>query len=734
MPRMTQPGSSTWATIFDGPAITPLNSETRVSRRSDRKNDKGTKKTFRADIQGLRAVAVLAVLLNHLTTKLPGGFVGVDIFFVISGYLITGLLVNESVRDGRISWLGFYKRRARRILPAALTVLLACLIAAHLVFKGARIRQSASDILWALGFSANVHMSRIGTDYFQANRAPSIVQHFWSLAVEEQFYIVWPVVILLVLSVLTRGLAQRGRLGALLLVVSAATVVSFVYAVQQTNSAPTQAYFSTFTRAWELGAGATLAVGLAFSDRLAHLFGRASGPVAFLGLAGIIISLFAVKSSPGFPAPWAALPVLATVLVLLAGAHGPGGVWTWLLTNRVAVYIGLVSYSLYLWHWPVIVVSEALVPRSAHVFYPMTLAAIVALTVFSYHYIESPFHKSPVQAERAEVANPRRSRAFLAVACAAVIAFASYAWKPEPVQPNFDVAASPTAASSTIDTTIAAPSPTLASEISAALAATSWPSVHPALDSASLLNELNGQNGTCINPPNLTDLTTCTFGPAGAAKRAVVVGDSISTSWLPAVEGALLPHGYAIRGMAMSNCPFNESKIRFAATPSESDRCNATHAQVEQLITQFRPTLLIVSDTIAGLGRLADKKSGTAGAAEWSAGLAVAIRHASIPGTRTVVLSPPPPGMDVTQCDTAGSTPANCVRTIPADWYAKKQADLAGATAAAATYVDDSLWFCSTSGYCPVFAAGLPMRSDTQHISNAWAQHVAPEVAKVLKP
>ena len=142
-----------------------------------------TRNAFRADVEGLRAVAVVLVILGHLVTWPAGGFIGVDVFFVVSGFLITGLLLDETDRKGRLSFRGFYARRARRILPAALVVLGAVVVAAHLVFRGLRVSQTVTDAKWALGFSANIHFSRIGTDYFAANRAPSLVQHFWSLAV-----------------------------------------------------------------------------------------------------------------------------------------------------------------------------------------------------------------------------------------------------------------------------------------------------------------------------------------------------------------------------------------------------------------------------------------------------------------------------------------------------------------------------------------------------------------------
>lgn len=211
---------------------------------------------FRPEIEGLRAVAVLLVVANHLGWA-TGGFVGVDVFFVISGFLITGLLLSEAGRTGRISFVGFYRRRARRILPAALLTLIGTNLAAHAIFLAVRAHQTAVDSWWALGFLANVHFAANGTDYFRAELPPSLVQHFWSLSVEEQFYVVWPVVIAAVLLVSRRIRAGRAVVrpavfGALAVIV----IGSFVWALHETGSAPTRAYFDTGARAWELGAGA----------------------------------------------------------------------------------------------------------------------------------------------------------------------------------------------------------------------------------------------------------------------------------------------------------------------------------------------------------------------------------------------------------------------------------------------------------------------------------------------
>ncbi|WP_141014897.1 acyltransferase family protein [Nocardioides sambongensis] len=230
----------------------------------------------RLDIQGLRAIAVLTVVADHAGVgPLSGGFVGVDVFFVLSGFLITSLLVREADRSGRISLLGFYARRARRILPAATLVLVATLAFAAATLSYLRVERIATDVGWSAVFLANVHFSRLGTDYFAEGLPPSPVQHYWSLAVEEQFYLVWPPLLMLVLWLTGRraaeraGAGERRRIeGPVAIVVAVLGVASFAWSVHLLGDNQTAAYFSSLGRAWELAVGALLAVLAARLERM----------------------------------------------------------------------------------------------------------------------------------------------------------------------------------------------------------------------------------------------------------------------------------------------------------------------------------------------------------------------------------------------------------------------------------------------------------------------------------
>lgn len=367
--------------------------ETGTWVRRSASNIKQPGKTFRPDLEGMRAVAVLAVLLDHLFGWPSGGFVGVDIFFVLSGFFITGLLLRERQETGTVSFRKFYVRRVRRIIPAALLVLAVTIVVGYIVFPAVRAKETFVDGLWSSIFLANWHFERVGTDYFQKGLPPSPLQHYWSLSIEEQFYFVWPVLLLIVFWT-TRKAYRQGRTSvrhiALASTMTAICGLSFIWAVIQSTNAPTSAYFSTFTRVWELGVGAIVAI---TGPLLAKIPNGVIRPIlSYTGLAGVVASLFLISSDTQFPGPGAALPVLSTALVV-AAFHGSDVRASSPLTNPVAQYFGKVSYSLYLWHWPVIVLLAAVISESLTYYIVATVLA-VGLSHVSYTYYENPIRMS----------------------------------------------------------------------------------------------------------------------------------------------------------------------------------------------------------------------------------------------------------------------------------------------------------------------------------------------------
>ncbi|MBX7435506.1 acyltransferase [Mycobacterium sp. Y57] len=340
----------------------------------------------------MRAVAVLAVFGNHLFNWPSGGFVGVDVFFVLSGFFITGLLIRERTTTGKLSFRYFYVRRVRRILPSAVLVLVATVVGSYLLFPAIRARETLVDALYAAIFVSNFRFEEIGADYFQRDQPPSPLQHYWSLSIEEQFYFVWPFLLVLIFA-LTRGLRRKGnawtRQWALFSAMAVVVAASFVRAMLLSADEPNAAYFSTSTRVWELGVGALAAIA---GPWLARMPSAVRPGLAYLGLAGVLGSLFLIDSTVQFPAPWAALPVLSTALVV-ASFHGAEVRGMFPLTNPVARFFGDTSYTLYLWHWPVIILLLTVIPKSP-LFYGVSLALALGLTTVTYYFYENPIRKS----------------------------------------------------------------------------------------------------------------------------------------------------------------------------------------------------------------------------------------------------------------------------------------------------------------------------------------------------
>ncbi|NJO33498.1 MAG: acyltransferase [Rhodospirillales bacterium] len=301
--------------------------------------------TFRADIEGLRAVCVIAVVLYHAFPNwLRGGFIGVDIFFVISGYLITGLLLHEIQQTGGIDVLRFWGRRIRRILPAA-TFVLCCIAALALVFPALDTRALSRHILAAAFFFHNVRQGWEAVDYLGAAHHDNPLLHYWSLSVEEQFYALWPLV-LLGACVLFRS---ESRQRTFVVLIAALWVASFAHSVYLTHTSPVWAFFDPFSRSWQLLSGAFLAA----AEPLTRQSGgsRLGGALGYACLAALVASFAAISNRQPYPGLIAAIPTLAATLLIHANAGRQTGAAA-ILGHPALRYIGRISFSWYLWHWP----------------------------------------------------------------------------------------------------------------------------------------------------------------------------------------------------------------------------------------------------------------------------------------------------------------------------------------------------------------------------------------------
>lgn len=413
------------ATSPDSPHQVALPHDAFTGRAEPLRSHTGTA-AYRADIDGLRALAVIAVIAFHaFPRKLPGGFIGVDVFFVISGYLITGIILNSCI-NGNFSIFEFYSRRIRRIFPALALVLISTLIMGWPILTNLEYAQLGSHAVAGAGFVANlVFWGEAG--YFDRTAAEKPLLHLWSLGVEEQFYIVWPL--------LVWAMWRRGRHFALTLVMLGA--ISFLVSLYQTSASPSAAFFSPLTRFWELLVGGYLAsreAGLAgwssgrphataesreLSKATARHWTVSSNLMSVTGLALVIFPMVIINGQSKFPGWWAAVPVAGTYLMLRAGRESWIGLR--LFSNPLMVWLGLISFPLYLWHWPLLSFAHFLYPTEPSKWVTVSAVAIsVMLAWLTYVLLEQPLRLW---------STPRHRVIALSCIMVAITAFGAALWK-----------------------------------------------------------------------------------------------------------------------------------------------------------------------------------------------------------------------------------------------------------------------------------------------------------------
>lgn len=476
---------------------------------------------YRPDIDGLRAVAVILVLLFHLGLGIPGGYIGVDVFFVISGYLITGIISRQMER-GEFSFMGFYARRARRILPAFLVVLLLFSIAALFILLPSDIERYAKSVMAALLSVSNFWFWSQG-GYFGGISEMAPLLHTWSLAVEEQFYLVLPIALLL----MHRWVPRWTR--SLVLLACLGTFAAAAWFVP--TRTPEVFYFSPF-RAWELLLGSLLAL-----YRLPVV--AASLHRQWIAGAGLLLILgpaFAYTAETVFPGPAAALPCIGTALLIWVNASGESGVGR-LLKSRALVFIGLISYSLYLWHWPLLVFAKHAVGGSLGLEVRIAIGlASVVLATLSWRFIETPFRSKAVATRRQMVA-------FSGISVAVLASMVSVVVLNHGLEGRFDAQVA-------------------------------------ALDRARIRDVVRGE---CIDLRGPLDTqTACRIGAAGQPS-VLVWGDSYAHAMLPAFDAALKQLGVAGYFAAESGCPpLPAARVSFKGR--DNWRCREFNDKVVQFL------------------------------------------------------------------------------------------------------------------------------------------------------
>lgn len=691
----------------------------------------GPRAGFRADVEGLRAVAVTLVVLNHAgVAAVSGGYVGVDVFFVISGFVITMTLLREVERRGRISIAGFYARRASRLLPAATLVVLATLAASWLWLPPVRAREIAADALASTVYAINYRLALRGTDYFAAE-ASSPLQHFWSLAVEEQFYFVWPLLLFAVAlpwygrrrRLGPGGGARTGRTAAVLVVL---TVLSFALGVWLTSRSAPWAYFAAPTRAWELALGALVAVG---ATRLARLPRRPAAVATWVGLAAVLASALIFDELTPFPGYAALLPVAGTALVIAAGCAAPRGGVELLLRTTAFQRIGALSYSWYLWHWPVLVIVPELLDTPPPLWQRLALAAgSLVLAVGCYALVENPIRRRPslrARPWRAITIGGGLSAASAVIALLATQAPLAPAASGEAV----DLAAAlsvPASGRSLSPSAVAAAERRLAEAIAAGVYTQAVPSnLTPALASASKDLPVLYADRCDARLLETEVKAPCVYGDPTARDTVVLFGDSHAGHWFPALDDMAKRRHWRLVVVTKSICSAASTSIYLSRLKRQFHECDQWREQAMDRIRALRPTMVVMSSRGDGGKPVAEGDADQL----WTDGWRTSIRRLAADGTRLVLISDTPlPKHNAPECVSAHPTAVHeCSTPVRGAILKPKRRRMIEEVAARAgvAVVDPTAWFC-TATTCPDVVGNVLVYKDASHMTTAYSRLLSP--------
>lgn len=675
----------------------------------------------RAEVQALRAVAVALVVAYHAAPgAVPGGYVGVDVFFAISGLLITSQLLREADRRDTVVLRRFWARRVRRLLPAALLVLGVVTVVTLVFVPVARWEQILAEVRASVLYVENWQLASSSVDYFAAAESPSPVQHFWSLSVEEQFYVLWPLLLIAGLA-FARGLVTAPR-RAVVTVIATATAASFAYAVWRTAVDPVPTYFSTPARAWEFGAGALLALAGA---RAARAPDAARALISWAGLAAIVVSALVYTDATPFPGLAAALPVLGAVAVMWAGL--PRARWspTAPMRLRAVQWVGDASYGIYLWHWPLLV----LLPVVAGVAAGTETALIAVLLTLVLAGLSKRLVEDPVRTGVLNAKPTRWTFGLAAAAMAAVLALTVYGT----IERSRELRA---AEQRTQETLAGRPEC-----FGAASRNPRRPCVNPALASMVVPTPLEAketENAPCDIVDRGARLRVCRFGAPGAEPATVaLVGDSHASAWRAGVDELAKRRGWRAVSLTYTGCPFSVA-VRDVPQPARG-RCEQFRREAFAWLAAHPEITTVVTVALAGgsgvraTGGRSQAEAAEAGYRGAWRRLPDSVRHI------LVIRDNPKAGKGTDECVQRaidGGRPAG-----PACAIAREEAlDPDPQVAAALTsgdlrvrVVDLSERFCDTSRCYPVIGGALVHR-DQDHVNPVFGATLGPALDEKTPP
>jgi peptidoglycan/LPS O-acetylase OafA/YrhL len=679
------------------------------SRKDTVTRDRG----FRPDIQGLRAIAVSLVVVYHLyPSVLPGGFAGVDVFFVISGFLITGHLWRTCQKTGRLSLADFWGRRARRLVPAAALVLAVTWGISYWVLPSSQLAATAQQIRASALYFQNWQLASDAVNYLQQGSAPSPAQHFWSLSVEEQFYLLWPLLFLAALLI-ARQRARRERHAATTVhrtalahraaftLTAALVAASLAYSVHDTAANPAQAYFVTTTRMWELGAGGLLAL---LPAGVTERVGR-QGWLGWAGLAMIAGSQFVLNGSTPFPGWIALLPAGGTV-ALIAGGSPRGRYSPWRLTSaRPMTFLGDISYSLYLWHWPVIVCWTAWRGQRPGVLDGvLIIAASVALAWLTKVTVEDRVRLAPFFARH----QWRSVSTALAAVVPVALVTAFLVVQPGPwdgkLGPGYPGAAA------------------LAGKLSSLPA-------KPVLPPPDALKLPAYWAGGCLQGEHVATVKPCYYGDTKKPTlKVVLVGDSMAGNWWAPLDQIATQQHWELITELHATCAWTATQLYDPVNKGAFPTCHQWGVSVlHDLVTTIRPDVVITSE-LGSTTSLAHPAPSSQASKDVGDGMATYWRQLQEHGIGVIAIRETPQiGLNGPDC-VAQYGAAGPACSVPrseaegADWPISYADRTVGGTV---PVIDMNSLICGPVS-CPAVVGNVLVYMDSHHLTQSYAQTLAP--------
>ncbi|KSU65052.1 acyltransferase family protein [Arthrobacter sp. NIO-1057] len=682
-------------------------------------------KNFRPEIQALRALAVLLVVAYHLEPNVvPGGYIGVDIFFVISGFLITSHLLREAASTGRIKLSAFYGGRARRILPAAMLVILVVVAVGFLVFPKTQWGTLGVQALASAFSVQNWVLAADSVDYLAAEQAAGPLQHFWSLGVEEQFYLFWPLLILIVCWLVKPKISGShsdhfaARRRWIWMAFGAVALLSLGYSIFAGYSGDAAGYFVTTTRIWELAIGGLLALGVQAHDEGALRLPRWVSAWSTRNLAVLIalivigIAAFTYDASTVFPGIAAAVPVFGCAVIIAAGStRGPGSLH--LLVNWSAVqWVGLASYSLYLWHWPLIIFYTEISggkPKPLQ-----SIALFIASLLLA--WLSLKFVETPIRHLRFLAVSPARSL----IAGATMVAItASVALLPGLTQERIVEQEQRVATALTEQPPEGFGAASLSHGAPAFVTSEHQVVPVPAEAAKDLPNI-----GNCVQKPQSTQIKECEFGNKDAKFTVALVGDSHAAHWFEALSEYAKSKDWKVVTYLKNSCPFNEAQRK--ADQDGSINCQETFDQTMDALTKRKDIDAVVTASWAGSTFVSDPAKGLAAA--WGK-----LEDAGRPVYAIVDTPLPPQDTYARDC-----VEENIDNPQACSFPEKGAFEKGDATKAAAkleprvNVLDFSDQFC-VDGTCPAVVGNVLIYRDKHHISDTYMRTLVPVFGQRLQ-